>query len=49
MTVDHDIGIQMKQKELTKAFMMISNCKKPFDLHGLYNIYQLGKGYHNLV
>ena len=26
----------MKQKELTKAFMMISNRKPPFGLRGLY-------------
>ena len=26
----------MNQKELTKTFMMISNCQKPFDLHDLY-------------
>ena len=26
----------MNQKELTKTFMMISNLKKPFGLHGLY-------------
>ena len=26
----------MKQKKLTKTFMMISNRKKPFGLHGLY-------------
>ena len=26
----------MKQKELTKTFMMISNQEKTFDLHGLY-------------
>ena len=26
----------MKQKELTKTFMMISNWKKAFGLHGLY-------------
>ena len=26
----------MKRKELTKIFMMISNWKKTFDLHGLY-------------
>ena len=32
----HKIGIQMKRKELTKTFMMTSNWKKPFDLHGLY-------------
>ena len=27
---------QMKQKVLSKTFMMISNWKKPFGLHGLY-------------
>ena len=26
----------MKQKELTKTFMMISNCTKSFDSHGLH-------------
>ena len=26
----------MKRKELTKIFMMISNCKKPFGIHGLF-------------
>ena len=26
----------MKQKELTKTFMMIYNWKNPFGLHGLY-------------
>ena len=26
----------MKQKELTKTSMMISNWEKPFGLHGLY-------------
>ena len=30
------VRIQMKQKELTKTVMMISNRKKPFGLHGLY-------------
>ena len=35
----HDIGLQMKQKELTKTFMMISNWEKTFGLHGLYNKY----------
>ena len=30
------MGIQMKQKELTNTFMMISNWKKMFGLHGLY-------------
>ena len=28
MAVDNNIGIQMKQKELTKTFMIISNWKK---------------------
>ena len=32
MAVDHNIGIQMKLKQLTKAFMMISNWKLPFGL-----------------
>ena len=27
MAVDHNIGIQMKRKVLTKTFMMISNWK----------------------
>ena len=31
-----NICIQMRRKELTKTFMMISNCKKNFGLHGLY-------------
>ena len=26
----------MKREKLTKIFMIISNRKKPFDLHGLY-------------
>ena len=30
-----DTGIQMKQKELTKTFMMISDGRKLFGLHGL--------------
>ena len=29
----------MKQKELTNIFMMISNLKTPFGLHGLYKKY----------
>ena len=33
----HNIGIQMKRKERTETSMMISNCKRPFSLHGLYN------------
>ena len=28
--------IQMKRKELTKTFMMISKLKTPFGLYGLY-------------
>ena len=28
----------MKQKELTKTFMMILNGNNPFGLHNLYNI-----------
>ena len=31
----HNIAIQMKQKELTKPFMIILNWKTPFSLHGL--------------
>ena len=35
----------MKQKELIKTFMMISNWKKPSGLHGLYKkIIQRFKG-----
>ena len=33
----HNIGIQIKLKELTKTFMMISKWNKPFDLYGLYS------------
>ena len=33
------MGIQMKQKEPTKTFMMISNWQNLFDLHGLYKKY----------
>ena len=29
----------MKQNELTETFMLISNYKKPFGLHDLYNRY----------
>ena len=32
----HNIGIQIKQNELTKTFMTMSNCIKPFGLHGLH-------------
>ena len=34
------IGIQMNQKELTKALMMISNLKKPFDCDVFYKLIQ---------
>ena len=27
--LEHSLGIQMKQKELTKILMMMSNCKNP--------------------
>ena len=36
MAVESNISIQMKQKELTKTFMVISNWKKPFGFQGLY-------------
>ena len=36
----------MNQKELTETFMMISNWIKPFNLHGLYKIYERLKGYY---
>ena len=32
----HNIGIQMKRKQLTKIFMMISNLKK----NGFYGLYK---------
>ena len=32
----HDIGIQMKRKELTETFMMILNCTDTFGGHGFY-------------
>ena len=41
MSIDpltHYICIQIKQKELTKTFKMISSWKKPYGLHGLYKI-----------
>ena len=39
MAKDHiNIGIQMKHKELTETFMMISNWNKPFGIHDLYKI-----------
>ena len=36
MAETHNIGIQMNQEEQTKTFMLISNWKNPFCLHGLY-------------
>ena len=38
------MGIQMNQKVQIKTFMMISNWKKSFSLHGLYKIIQRFKG-----
>ena len=43
MAIDN-IGIQMNQKELTKTFIMISNLKKIFGLHDLYNLIQRCRG-----
>ena len=34
----HNIGFQMNREELTNTFMMISNWKKPFGLHGYVRI-----------
>ena len=34
----------MNQQELTKAFMMISNWKKPFGLQGFHQKIQRSKG-----
>ena len=34
----------MNREELTKTFLMISNWKKPFGLHGLYKNDQRLKG-----
>ena len=34
----HNIDIQMKQKDLTKPFLMISNLNKSLGLHDLYKI-----------
>ena len=36
MVVAHNIGIQTKREELTETFMMTSNWKQPFGLHGIY-------------
>ena len=44
MVVDtQHIGIQMKRKELTKIFMMISNWKTPFGRHVLYKKMSTGE------
>ena len=39
MAETHNIGIQTKQKELAKTFMMILNWEKPSGLHGLYKLF----------
>ena len=39
----HDIGIQLKRKELTKIFMMISNWRN-FGFHGHTQIFPRCKG-----
>ena len=44
MAVDPYMGILMKRKEFTWTFMVISNWKKPFDLHDLYQNIQCYKG-----
>ena len=36
MAVDHNIGIQMNPKELTKTFMTISNWEKNLGLQGFH-------------
>ena len=41
MAVDR---IPMNQKELTKTFMMILYWKQPFDVYGLYKLFQRCKG-----
>ena len=38
------VGIQMKQKELTKTFMMILNWKKPLLSMDYIEIFQCYKG-----
>ena len=38
------MGIQMNQKELTKASIMISNWNKPFDVQVFYKKIQRFKG-----
>ena len=35
-TKTHNIGMRMNRKEPTRTFMMASNIKKSFSLHGLY-------------
>ena len=39
----------MKRKELTKTFVMISNCKKSFGLPGLYESISALSGLNNLL
>ena len=38
MAADHNIDIQMKRKELTKIFMMISNWKKTLALFAIKHL-----------
>ena len=50
MAVDpHNIGIQMKQKELTKPFIMIPNAKKPLVLMFYKKDLRLTRRKHVLV
>ena len=43
------VGIKMKQKELTKTFIMISNWKNPFGFYGLYKNMSALKNHINLT
>ena len=49
MTVDpyYNIAIQIKRKEQTKTFIVISNGQKPFGLHCLYKYFVRVEGYSN--
>ena len=49
ITATLNVRIQMKLKELTKTFMVISNWKKPFGLHVYTQIFQPGKGWKPLL
>ena len=44
MAVGYNIGIQMKRKELTMTFMMISEGKNTLWFRRLYKIFQCFKG-----